>query len=226
MTPPSMDWDSAYRQENRPPWSIGKPQPELATLIAEGKVRGEVLDSGCGEAELALHLASLGYSVVGLDSSPTSVSAAVARAGERGLSSVSFAVADITDFGGYDGRFATVMDSGLFHALPVGKRAEYLGCIARAAAPGASLYILSFATEVTDAVEGPGPRGARGVSAEEFRNTVAPFWVVDEVRPAYLYANIPTVRLDGAPAMPDMSRFIDGDQMTLPGFLLSAHKPA
>ena len=75
MTPPSLDWDSAYRQENRPPWSIGKPQPELAELVAQGKIRSEVLDSGCGEAELALHLASLGYSVVGLDSSPTSVAA-------------------------------------------------------------------------------------------------------------------------------------------------------
>lgn len=223
MTPPSLDWDSAYRQENRPPWSIGKPQPELAELVAQGKIRSEVLDSGCGEAELALHLASLGYSVVGLDSSPTSVAAAAARAAERGLSSATFAVADITDFGGYDGRFSTVMDSGLFHSLPVDKRADYLGCIARAAAPGASLYILSFATEVTEAVNGPGPQG---VTAEEFRKVVAPFWVVDEVCPALLYANIPTVRLEGAPAMPDMSKFIDGDQMKLPGFLLSAHKPA
>ena len=37
-------------------------QPELAELVAQGKIRSEVLDSGCGEAELALHLASLGYS--------------------------------------------------------------------------------------------------------------------------------------------------------------------
>ena len=75
-----MDWDSAYRQEVRPPWSIGTPQPELAALIDQGKVRGEVLDAGCGEAELALALAEQGYSVVGLDGSATAVAAATATA--------------------------------------------------------------------------------------------------------------------------------------------------
>ncbi|WP_025089081.1 SAM-dependent methyltransferase [Mycobacteroides abscessus] len=51
-----LAFDAAYRGEApdgrgaRPPWSIGEPQPEIAMLIAEGKVRGEVLDAGCGEA--------------------------------------------------------------------------------------------------------------------------------------------------------------------------------
>ena len=57
-----MDWDSAYRQqgafEGPPPWNIGEPQPELAALIAAGKVRSDVLDAGCGHAELSLALAA------------------------------------------------------------------------------------------------------------------------------------------------------------------------
>jgi hypothetical protein len=52
MTQPHMDWDAAYRQEAPPPWSIGRPQPELAALIDAGKVRSEVLDAGCGHAAL------------------------------------------------------------------------------------------------------------------------------------------------------------------------------
>lgn len=52
MTDEVMDWDSAYREqgafEGPPPWNIGEPQPELATLIAAGKVRSDVLDAGCG----------------------------------------------------------------------------------------------------------------------------------------------------------------------------------
>jgi hypothetical protein len=56
-----MDWDSAYRQdagfEGPPPWNIGEPQPELVALAAAGKFRSDVLDAGCGYAELSLALA-------------------------------------------------------------------------------------------------------------------------------------------------------------------------
>lgn len=42
MTQPRMDWDAAYRQGAPPPWSIDRPQPELAALIEQGMIRGEV----------------------------------------------------------------------------------------------------------------------------------------------------------------------------------------
>src|ERR1700752_4067598 len=145
MTQPSMDWDAAYRQETPPPWSIGRPQPELAVLIDQGEVRSDVLDSGCGHAALSLALAARGYTVVGLDASATAVEAAAAMAAERGLTTATFAQADVTTFGGYDGRFATILDSGLFHALPPERRQDYLRSIYRAAAPGAALFILAFA---------------------------------------------------------------------------------
>ena len=218
MTEPCMDWESFYQKDVTPPWSIGEPQPELAALIADGKVRSEVLDAGCGHAELSLELARQGYHVVGLDFSLTAVSAAAAAAAERGLKSASFAQADIADFGGYDDRFSTVLDSGLLHSLPVERRSDYLRCIARAAAPGAALYILSFSDEV-----GGGDRpGPRGVTEAEFREAVSAYWVVDDVRPAFLYGNATAIP-EGTDA-PDMTRFIDGDRMKMPGFLLSAHK--
>ncbi len=43
------------------------PQPELATLIAAGKVRSDVLSAGCGYAELSWPFAADGYTVVGID---------------------------------------------------------------------------------------------------------------------------------------------------------------
>ncbi len=80
MTDEVMDWDSVYREqgvfEGPPPWNIGEPQPELAALIAAGKVRSDVLDAGCGYAELSLALAADGYTVVGIDITPTAVAAA------------------------------------------------------------------------------------------------------------------------------------------------------
>jgi SAM-dependent methyltransferase len=217
MTQPSMDWDAAYRQEGPPPWSIGRPQPELAVLIDQGKVRGEVLDAGCGHAALALALAARGYTVVGLDASATAVDAAAAAAAEQGLTTATFAQADVTTFRGYDGRFSTILDSGLFHALLPEGRQNYLQSIFRAAAPGAALYILAFAAgALGEQDDRPGPRGFTEI---ELRDAVSTLWPVDEVRPAKVYGN--AAALDAA--LPNAEDDNEGHFM-VPGFLLSAHK--
>ena len=104
-----------------------------------------MLDAGCGYAELSLALAADGYTVVGIDLTPTAVAAANRAAQERNLATASFVQADITTFTGYDGRFNTIIDSTLFHSLPVEGRDAYLNSVHRAAAPGASYYILVFA---------------------------------------------------------------------------------
>lgn len=220
MTQPEMDWDAAYRQEAPPPWSIGRPQPELAVLIDQGKVRSDVLDAGCGHAELSLALAARGYTVVGLDASPTAVAAATAAATGRGLTTATFAQADVTHFGGYDGRFSTILDSGLFHALPPERRQDYLRSISRAAAPGAALYILAFAAGALGDSPGPGPRGFTEI---ELRDAVGQLWRVDDIRPAMLYGNAGALA-----SAPDLLERLERDHeghFLAPGFLLSAHKP-
>src|SRR6201995_4642383 len=102
-----FDFDPAYRGEAaefgagvRPPWSLGEPQPEIATLIDQGKITGEVLDAGCGEAALSMHLAALGHDTVGLDASPTAIELAKTEAAKRGLSKAAFEVADLLSFTG------------------------------------------------------------------------------------------------------------------------------
>ncbi|GAT14222.1 class I SAM-dependent methyltransferase [Mycolicibacterium thermoresistibile] len=225
MSRPDMEWDDMYRRGVPPPWSIGAPQPELAALLdagpaqcpVQGTVRGEVLDAGCGEAALSLELAARGHTVVGLDCSAAAVAAATATAAERGLTTATFAQADLTEFGGYDGRFSTIIDSGLLHALPVDRRQAYLRAIHRAAAPNARLFILTFAERPFG--DGHGPDG---FTAEELRDTVGVLWTVDEIRPAKLYVNDFTGDLlDGPPTA--YERAADGKLM-FPGFLVSAHK--
>src|SRR6202012_781688 len=87
--------------EGPPPWNIGEPQPELAALVDGGRFASDVLDAGCGFAGLSLALAASGYTVVGIDLTPTAVAAADKAATERGLSTASFAQAGITDFSAY-----------------------------------------------------------------------------------------------------------------------------
>jgi SAM-dependent methyltransferase len=222
VTEPDRDWDATYRQAAPPPWSIGRPQPELARLIDQGKVRSEVLDSGCGHAALSLSLAALGHTVVGLDASATAIQAATAAAAERGLTSVTFAQADVTDFGGYDGRFSTILDSGLFHALPPDRRQDYVRCIFRAAAPGAALYILAFAAGALDDAHSDRP-GPPGFTDTELRDAVATLWSVDDVCAAKVYGNDDSRGSSDGP-LAHLEHDNEGHFMA-PGFLLSAHKP-
>ncbi|MCV7368238.1 SAM-dependent methyltransferase [Mycolicibacterium duvalii] len=217
-----MDWDSAYRGEGHfdgePPWNIGEPQPELAALWRAGRFRSEVLDAGCGHAELSLALAADGYTVTGVDISPTAVAAATAAAAERGLSErATFAAADITALDGYDDRFSTVVDSTLFHSLPVESRDAYLRSIHRAAAPGAGYFVLVFAKGAFPAEMAPGPNE---VSEIELREAVSRYWVIDDIRPALIHTNVPAT--SGPP--PPLDLLDDRGRLRLQAFLLSAHK--
>jgi SAM-dependent methyltransferase len=216
-----MDWEGAYRQEGEfegpPPWNIGEPQPELAALAAAGKFRSDVLDAGCGYAELSLTLAADGYTVHGVDLTSTAVDAATKAAEERGLNNATYEQADITAFSGHDGRFNTIVDSTLFHSLPVEARDDYLQSVRRAAAPGASYFILVFTTGSfpEDADFGPNI-----VTEGELREAVSKHWEIDEIRPAFIHANQP--EMPGAP----VSQF-DVDEKgrrKMPALLLTAHK--
>lgn len=193
MTTPEQElFESAYRGDTpefegfRPPWSIGEPQPEIAALIEAGKFHGDVLDAGCGEAATSLYLAERGFTTVGLDMSPTAIELARAEAAKRGLTNASFEVADISAFTGYDGQFGTIVDSTLFHSMPVEAREGYQQSIARAAAPGASYFVLVF-----DAAGMPADGPAHPVTADELRDIVSKYWEIDEIRPARIHANVP-----------------------------------
>jgi 2-heptyl-1-hydroxyquinolin-4(1H)-one methyltransferase len=219
---PQELFENAYRGEvpdmgPKPPWSIGEPQPELASLIERGKFHGDVLDVGCGEAAISLHLAERGYTTVGLDLSPTAIELAKAEAAKRGLDNASFEVADISAFTGYDGRFGTIVDSTLFHSIPVEAREGYQQSIVRAAAPGASYFVLVF--DKTGMPDGP----ANPVTEEELRDMVAKYWTIDEIRPARIHAVFP----EGFETLFPVTDVRDEPKgrKSVAAFLLTAHLP-
>lgn len=205
----------------RPPWSLGEPQPELAALIEQGKFHGDVLDVGCGEAAVSLYLAEQGYTTVGLDMSPTAIDLARREAEKRGLTDASFEVADISSFSSYpagsEGRFGTIVDSTLFHSIPVEARAGYQQSIVRTAAPGASYFVLVF--DKAAVPEGP----PYAVTADELREITSKYWVIDDIRPARIHGNFPE-NLADAPNAPQM-KFEDepSGRKSVAAWLLSAH---
>jgi SAM-dependent methyltransferase len=222
-----LDFDSVYRGEapemgagERAPWSLGEPQPELAQLIDQGKFHGEVLDVGCGEAAVSLYLAERGYTTVGLDLSPTAIDLARREAEKRGLSNASFEVADISSFTGYDERFGTIVDSTLFHSIPVDARDGYQRSIVRAAEPGASYFVLVF--DKADVPEGP----PYAVTEEELRSAVSGYWAIDEIRPARIHVSFPEGFAE-APNAPRMKFRDEPDgRKSVGAWLLSAHLDA
>jgi cyclopropane fatty-acyl-phospholipid synthase-like methyltransferase len=213
-------FESAYRGEvpemgTKPPWSIGEPQPELAALIKQGKFHGDVLDVGCGEAAIDLYLADQGYTTVGLDLSPTAIELAKAEAAKRGLTNATFEVADISAFTGYDGRFETIVDSTLFHSIPVEAREGYQRSIVRAAAPGASYFVLVF--DEAGMPDGP----ANPVTEDELRDIVSKYWTIDEIRPARIHGVFPDGFEQFFPVT-DVREEPKG-RKSVPAFLLTAH---
>ena len=217
-------FESAYRGDApdfegaRPPWSIGAPQPEIAALIEAGKVHGDVLDAGCGEAATALALAERGFTAVGLDMSPTAIELARAEATKRGLDNVTFEVADISAFSGYDGCFGTIIDSTLFHSMPVELREGYQQSIVRAAAPGATYVVLVF-----DAAAVPAGGPINAVTADELRDVVGKHWQIDEIRSARIHANLPDQVLDAGIFAAEGIRDEGNGRRSVGAWLLAAH---
>jgi SAM-dependent methyltransferase len=223
-------FDAVYRGESpvpflegRPAWSLGEPQPAIAELIDRGEVHGEILDVGCGEAALSLRLAEMGFTTVGLDCSPTAIGLARAEAARRGLATATFEVADVTSFRGYDGRFNTIIDSELFHSIPVELRDDYQRSIHRAAAPGASYIALVF-----DRAGHPSSNdyAANAFTFDELHDAVTPYWVVDAITPARAFAAVSHDAFAGDEAhLQGLELRDEGDgRMSLPAWLLRAHR--
>jgi SAM-dependent methyltransferase len=148
-----LPWDASYHHGS-PPWDIGRPQPVVERLAAEGGLSGSVLDAGCGTGENTLHIAALGSSVLGVDIAETAIAQARAKARDRGIAA-EFAVADALELGRLARTFETVLDCALCHTFDVAERPEYAASIASATAPGGTLYVLCFSDEGEDI--GPHP---------------------------------------------------------------------
>jgi SAM-dependent methyltransferase len=146
-----LPWDASYR-DGPAPWDIGRPQPAVVRLASAGGFAGAVLDAGCGTGENALHIASLGLPVLGVDVAETALGIARAQAAARGIE-VAFAAADALRLERLGRRFDTVLDCGLFHTFDAAERPEYVASLASATEPGGRLYVVCF----SDDAPGTGP---------------------------------------------------------------------
>jgi SAM-dependent methyltransferase len=154
-------WDASY-ENGAAPWDIGGPQPAIVRLASEGGFAGAVLDAGCGAGENALHVASLGLSVLGVDVAETALAMARQKAADRGIE-VEFAAADAFHLERLGRTFATVLDCGLFHTCDADERPKYVASLASVTEHGGTLYVLCFSDEGPET--GPHPISQKDLRA-------------------------------------------------------------
>ena len=163
-------WDTSYL-DGPAPWDIGEPQPAIVRLAGEGAFAGAVLDAGCGTGENALHVASLGLHVLGVDVAETALSIAREKAAARGIDA-DFAAADALHLDRLGRAFETVLDCGLFHTFDSDERRDYVASLASVTHPGGNLYVLCFSDV------GAGTCGPHPVSEAELRAAFTGGWRV------------------------------------------------
>ena len=161
-------------------------------LASEGGFAGAVLDAGCGTGENALHIASLGLSVLGVDVAETALAIAREKAAERGTE-VEFAAADAFQLKRLGRMFQTVLDSGLFHTFEGDERTRYVASLASVTEHDGTLYLLCFSDGGPDT--GPHP-----IRQEELRAAFNPSsgWNVAAIEPDRIQTRYHDD--DGAPA--------------------------
>jgi len=136
-----------------------------------------VLDAGCGTGENALHVASLGLSVLGVDVAETALAIAREKAKDRRIE-VAFAAVDAFQLERLGRMFETVLDCGLFHTFDGDERTRYVASLASVTKHDGTLYVLCFSDDGPDT--GPHP-----ISQEELRTVFNPSsgWNVVAIEP-------------------------------------------
>jgi cyclopropane fatty-acyl-phospholipid synthase-like methyltransferase len=156
------------------PWDIDRPQRALVAVADQ--LTNPVLDAGCGTGENALFFASRGYRVTGIDFVEEAIRRARAKADERGLMA-KFLVKDATALTNWGERYASVIDSGLFHVFSDDDRRRYVQGLARVLQPGGRLFLMCFSDEE------PGTEGPRRVSRQELYDAFADGWEIESIEP-------------------------------------------
>jgi SAM-dependent methyltransferase len=175
------EFEEAYA--STPPWDIGRPQPTFASLVADGRLGGRVLDVGCGTGEHVLMAAEVGCDAVGIDISSTAIRLAKAKAEKRGIAA-RFVVGDARRLDSLGEHFDTVLDCGLFHVFDDDDRWPFVESLAGAVRSGGRCFMLCFSEE-----EPPG-WGPRRITRAEIHEAFARVWHVESIEPAELHVTI------------------------------------
>ena len=161
------------------PWDTGRPQPSLVDAERKGYIQGKVLDIGCGPGDNAIHLASLGHPVHGVDFSAAAIARARQAAQSRGVK-VDFQVADVFALPPRAAAFDTALDYGFFHQFRGAEIERYVDCLRRLMPGKQKLLLQCFSDKAKFSWPWP-----RCTSESELRQAFATGWRFEGLEPAH-----------------------------------------
>jgi SAM-dependent methyltransferase len=130
------------------PWVNSAPNPRLVSALAGYAGRGRALVVGCGLGDDAEHLASLGFTTVAFDVSPSAIATARRR---FPASTVEYVTADLlTPPQSWAGAFDLVVEIYTLQVLTGPARHAGFGQIAHLVAPGGRLLVIAKARDDHD----------------------------------------------------------------------------
>jgi cyclopropane fatty-acyl-phospholipid synthase-like methyltransferase len=147
------------------PWDLDVPQPPFVAIA--DRVRGPLLDAGCGAGTTSVYFAARGLSVTGIDFAEPALRRAREKAASRGVE-VTFLRKDAMTLRDWDARFESVIDSGLFHVWHGEQRTTYVEGLAHVLRPGGHLYLFAFSEEETVPERGTSEAELRALFSERF----------------------------------------------------------
>lgn len=171
------------------PWDIGAPQPAMAALIKKHPPANPILDLGCGSGDLSIHLAQLGYRVLGIDFVPSAIDAARKKAeslASETAGRVSFQVADALQPSLLQQTFGAVMDSGFYHLFSLEQCDRLVDEVGSILNPNGCFYLHEFAIDLQV------PNMPRQISIDELqkRFTVDRGWRVKEIQSVEFFSRV------------------------------------
>jgi len=167
-------WEDIYRGSplEELPWEEGRPAAELVTLIESGLVeKGAALEICCGSGNNAVYLAKQGFTIHGIDISPTAISHARKKATEEGVK-CELVTGNTLQLPYPDSTFTLVFDRGCFHSIAPHDRQTFVKSVYRVLKPTGKYQLICFSSR--DHRSGP----PYTFSPKDLRRNFLPFFKI------------------------------------------------
>jgi cyclopropane fatty-acyl-phospholipid synthase-like methyltransferase len=171
------------------PWNSEIPPDALVELVKEGKVRPcKTIDLGCGAGNYGIYLASLGFDVTGIDSSPTAIKIAEENAKKRRVP-CRFIVANLlSDIREVSDTFDFAFDWEFLHHIFPEDREIYIKNVYKILNPGGTYFSVCFSEkDLNFGGSGKYRKTQIGTtlyfsSESEIRSLISPYFIIQELK--------------------------------------------
>jgi ubiquinone/menaquinone biosynthesis C-methylase UbiE len=173
-------WEKEYEAMDTP-FDVENPDEWIAELEKKGKIRGNVLDSGCGPGRTSIYLAARGYDVTGVDISVNAIERARQKMTAKAYAA-RFVQANMCELSGYDDYFDTVIDIGCLHSLFEEKdRKDYAAALRRVCKHDAMVYLRAFSRMNLKRENYSADRGLPALDEEQIQMAFSEGWAMKDL---------------------------------------------